>query len=66
MYRKTNVNEIDNNGIPLMDRLCTYEGSEYLAMQESIMSPILQNDLESICANIRRHVEEISSGNISI
>lgn len=32
LYRKTNVNAIDNLKVQLYEKLCTFEGPEYLAV----------------------------------
>jgi hypothetical protein len=50
----------------LHDRLSTFEGPEYLAIQDSILSPILSADLEQVCINIVKHIQDISGGNIQI
>ncbi|EGR30206.1 hypothetical protein IMG5_137950 [Ichthyophthirius multifiliis] len=66
LYRKTNINKLDNTKVPMNERLCTFEGPEYLAIQDSITSPILSADLEQICVNIVKHIQDISGGNIQI
>ena len=44
----------------------TFEGQEYLSQTDSISSPILSSDLEQICLNIVKHIQEVSGGNIQI
>ena len=55
---------MDNKKVGLNDRLITFEGAENLTNSESITSPILATDLEYICLNIVKHIQEISGGNI--
>lgn len=57
---------MNNNKIALNDRLITFEGAENLTNSESITSPILATDLEYICLNIVKHIQEVSGGNIQI
>ena len=64
LYQKTNIYKMNNNKVGLNDRLITFEGAENLTNSESITSPILATDLEYICLNIVKHIQEISGGNI--
>ena len=66
MYRKTNVNNINNSKIPIDDRLVTFEGAEHLCTADSISSPLLAQDLEETCVNIVKHIQDVSGGNIQI
>lgn len=64
MHRKTNINELTNAKVPFNQRLSTFEGPEYLIMQDTVLSPTVSSDLEQICANIVKHISDISGNNI--
>lgn len=64
IHRKTNINNIHETKKPMYERVCTFEGPEYLATSDSINSPILSSDLEQLCVNIVKHIQEVSGGNI--
>ncbi|KAM3144461.1 hypothetical protein pb186bvf_003330 [Paramecium bursaria] len=66
LHRKTNVNNIDDLKKTLYEKVCTFEGPEYLSESDSISSPLLSSDLEQLCVNIVKHVQEVSGGNIQI
>ncbi|CAD8093899.1 unnamed protein product [Paramecium primaurelia] len=66
LSRKTNNNDLKNNKIPIEDRLVTFEGPEHLSTTDSIASPILSADIEQICLNIVKHIQDVSGGNIQI
>lgn len=56
IHRKTNKNSMKEVRKPLFERVCTFEGPEYLSSSDSISSPILSSDLEQLCVNIVKHV----------
>ncbi|CAD8090679.1 unnamed protein product [Paramecium sonneborni] len=66
LSRKTNNSDLKNNKIPIEDRLVTFEGPEHLSTTDSIASPILSSDIEQICLNIVKHIQDVSGGNIQI
>ncbi|KRX00119.1 hypothetical protein PPERSA_07226 [Pseudocohnilembus persalinus] len=66
LSRKTNLNDLRNAKIPLNNRVATFEGSEYLTESDSITSPILSSDIEQLCINIVKHIQDVSGGNILI
>jgi len=65
-FRKTNIHEINNSKVPLVNRLATFEGGEHLSNSDSISSPILASELEQTCLNIVKHVHSVTSGNVQI
>ncbi|CAD8045622.1 unnamed protein product [Paramecium sonneborni] len=64
--RKTNINNMNDYKKPLYERVSTFDGPEYLSVSDSISSPLLSSDLEQLCVNIVKHVQEVSGGNIQI
>ena len=63
LYRKTNINEINNIKIPLVNRLTTFEGPEHLSLADNIPSPLLGSELEQSCETIVRHIKHVTNGN---
>jgi len=63
LYRKTNINEINNIKIPLINRLTTFEGPEHLSLADNIPSPLLGSELEQSCETIVRHIKHVTNGN---
>jgi hypothetical protein len=47
----------------MVEKICTFEGPEYLAQSDSISSPMLSKELESLCVNIVKHILVVSGGN---
>ncbi|KAM3128080.1 hypothetical protein pb186bvf_019843 [Paramecium bursaria] len=66
LSRKTNINDLKNAKINIEERLSTFEGPEHLSIADSIASPILSADIEQICLNIVKHIQDVSGGNIQI
>ncbi|CAD8047600.1 unnamed protein product [Paramecium sonneborni] len=64
--RKTNINNMNDYKKTLYERVSTFDGPEYLSVSDSISSPLLSSDLEQLCVNIVKHVQEVSGGNIQI
>lgn len=60
--RKTNINQIRDTQIPPHNRLCTFEGPEHLLIQNTIISPIIIQDIEHTCLNISKHIMEVTGG----
>ena len=60
IVQKTNVNDINNTKVTIHDRLVTFEGPEHLTSEEFVSSSILASDIEYMCFNIAKHVEEVS------
>ena len=54
--------QIANPKIDLLDRLTTFDGPEHNQFTDGIKSPVALLDLEKICLNIVKHVQEVSSG----
>lgn len=43
--------------------MTTFEGSEKNCEEEAIVSPQFAQDIERLCQNIMKHVQEVSGGN---
>lgn len=65
-FRKTNINDLTNPKIPLVNRLTTFEGAEHLSQSDSISTPLLVSDLEHTCLNIVKHIQIVTGGNIHV
>lgn len=60
--KSRNIHSIKNTKIDLLDRVSTFDGPEHNQFTEGIKSPVALLDLEKICLNIVKHVQEVSSG----
>lgn len=46
--------------------LTTFDGLEKNCISEGIVSPLVAQDIERICLNIVRHIQEVSGGNTQV
>jgi hypothetical protein len=58
----TNVSKLNNDKIPLVDRLVTFEGPEHLSTQTAVNSEVLKLQLKTTCENIVDHFSDVSNG----
>lgn len=66
MTKKTNIHLLDNPKLPIMNRIATFEGPEHFSNTESVASPIVASELETLCNRIVSHVSTVTSGSIQI
>lgn len=50
----------------MTETLTTFDGLEKNCISEGIVSPLVAQDIERICLNMVRHIQEVSGGNTQV
>ena len=66
LTKKTNIHTLNNLKVPLTQRISTFEGPEHYSTTESVSSPIIISEIESLCDRMISHIGVVTGGNIQI
>jgi len=68
MQKTTNIHKIPKQGLnsAAINMLTTIDGNEQNSLTTPISSPLISSDVQKICYNIVKHVQEVSGGNTQI
>ena len=64
--KKMNRHSLGQRNIPKKDLLSTFDGPIKNCISEPVRSNVVNSDLEKICLNIVKHVQQVSEGNSQI
>lgn len=66
MLTKINIYRLIKTKKKILERLTTFDGDEKNVNSRPIISPLIASDIEKICQNIVRHIQDVSEGNSQI